>query len=142
MNNVQLGGALGRDPEIRQTQNGTTVVNFPLATSKKVKDQQGNWNEKTEWHRIVVFGKRAEAVGKYFKKGDGIIITDGELQTREWQDKDNQKRYTTEVVVNDFEFPPGRKGESGRYSGNDNSQQRSQPNNYGQQYVEDDDIPF
>jgi single-strand DNA-binding protein len=145
MNKVTLIGNLGKDPEVRQTNNGTTVVNLALATKGKKKDQAGNWVDKTEWHRVVGFGKRIEAIGKYFKKGSGIVI-EGELETRQWDDKQGQKRYTTEVVIRDWEFPPAGSGQ-GRSSGS-NSQgdyQQDQSNDYGDHNsssIDDDDIPF
>ncbi|UDG81010.1 Single-stranded DNA-binding protein [Candidatus Hartigia pinicola] len=99
VNKVFLIGHLGQDPEIRYMPNNGAVANLTLATSENWRDKQtGEMREKTEWHRIVIFGKLAEVAGEYLKKGSQIYI-EGSLQTRKWQDQNNQDRYTTEVVV-------------------------------------------
>jgi single-strand DNA-binding protein len=98
LNKVILIGRLGQDPEIRATPAGKTVVNVSLATTEYYKDQSGNKQEKTEWHRLVIWGKTGDIVANYSKKGSQIFA-EGSLQTRDWQDKDGNKRYTTEVVV-------------------------------------------
>ena len=94
VNKVILIGRLGKDPEIRYTPNGTAVANLSLATSFKPKDGE----EKTEWHRCVAFGRTAEVCGEYLHKGSQVYI-EGRLQTRDWEDKEGNKRYTTEVLV-------------------------------------------
>lgn len=100
INKVILVGNLGQDPEIRYMSNGNAVANFNVATSETWKDKQtGENREKTEWHRIVVFGKLAEITGEYIKKGT-LVYIEGQLQTRKWQDQSGQDRYTTEVVIN------------------------------------------
>ena len=97
VNKVILIGNLGRDPEIRHTQSGTPVTNFTMATTDQWKDQQtGERHEKTEWHRIVVWGKQAEIVNEYCRKGRQVYV-EGSLQTREWTDREGVKKYTTEV---------------------------------------------
>ena len=96
VNKVILLGNLGRDPEVRFTQGGTPVANFTMATTDRWSDPSGEKKEKTEWHRIVVWGKQAEIAGEYLKKGRPVFI-EGSLQTREWTDRDGNKRYTTEV---------------------------------------------
>lgn len=99
VNKVILVGNLGKDPEIRYMPNGGAVANVTLATSETWKDKQtGENREKTEWHRVVFFGKLAEIVGEYVKKGSKLYV-EGKLQTRKWQDQQGQDRYTTEVVV-------------------------------------------
>lgn len=98
LNKVTLIGNLGRDPEIRYTNDNRPIANLTLATSERWKDQSGQQQEKTEWHRIVVFGNLADIIQKYLKKGDSVYF-EGKLQTRKWTDKDGQERYTTEVVV-------------------------------------------
>jgi single-strand DNA-binding protein len=99
VNKVILIGNLGQDPETRYTPNGNAVVNLNLATDESYKDRQtGQLVPKTEWHRIVMFGKIAEVAGQYLKKGSKVYI-EGKLQTRKWQGQDGQDRYTTEVVV-------------------------------------------
>ncbi|MER1775241.1 single-stranded DNA-binding protein [Proteus mirabilis] len=100
VNKVILIGHLGQDPEIRYMPSGGAVANLTLATSESWRDKQtGEMKEKTEWHRVVIFGKLAEVAGEYLKKGSQIFI-EGQLQTRKWQDQSGQDRYTTEVVVN------------------------------------------
>jgi single-strand DNA-binding protein len=101
VNKVILVGRLGRDPETRYTGGGQAVANFSLATDSTYKDKNGERQKRTEWHKLVVWGKQAEIAQQYLKKGS-LIFVDGRLQTREWQDKEGQKRTTTEIVVNDF----------------------------------------
>ena len=98
LNKVQLIGNLGKDPEVRFTADNTPIANLTLATSESWQDKAGQRQERTEWHRVVVFGKLAEVVQKYVKKGDSVYF-EGKLQTRKWTDKENQERYTTEIVV-------------------------------------------
>src|ERR1700759_5582897 len=100
VNKVILVGRLGRDPETRFTGGGQAVANFTMATDETYKDRNGERQKKTEWHRIVAWGPRAEFAQKYLKKGS-LIYLEGRLQTREWQDKENQKRSTTEINVSD-----------------------------------------
>ncbi|HHR6210117.1 TPA: single-stranded DNA-binding protein, partial [Providencia alcalifaciens] len=100
VNKVILIGHLGNDPEIRYMPAGGAVANLTLATSESWRDKQsGEIREKTEWHRVIIFGKLAEVAGEYLKKGSQVYI-EGSLQTRKWQDQSGQDRYTTEVVVN------------------------------------------
>lgn len=100
VNKVILVGHLGQDPEVRYMPNGGAVANITLATSESWRDRQtGESKEKTEWHRVVLFGKLAEVAGEYLRKGAQVYI-EGALQTRKWQDQNGQDRYTTEVVVN------------------------------------------
>ena len=102
INKVILVGNLGRDPEIRYTADGRPIANFTLATSETWTDKgSGERREKTEWHRVVVFGKLAEICGEYLSKGRQVYV-EGKLQTRKWQGQDGQDRYTTEVVVQGF----------------------------------------
>ncbi len=96
VNKVILLGNLGRDPEVRFTQGGTPVAIFTMATTDRWSDPSGEKKEKTEWHRIVVWGKQAEIAGEYLKKGRPVFV-EGSLQTREWTDREGNKRYTTEV---------------------------------------------
>ncbi len=100
INLVLLAGNLGKDPDLRFTQSGTAVANFSLATSERFKDQSGEWKDKTEWHKIVVWGKTAENCGEYLRKGSKILLR-GKLQTRKWQDKNGNDQYTTEVVAHE-----------------------------------------
>ena len=98
INSVTLIGHLGHDPELRYTPKGTAVLNFRMATTKRWKDRESDeLKERTEWHRVVVFGKRAEILGEHAKKG-GQVYVEGSLQTRDWTDREGVKRYTTEVL--------------------------------------------
>ena len=115
VNKVILIGRLGRDPEMRFTPAGKAVTNFTMATSETWKDDSGERQERTEWHRIVIWGKLAETAAKYLSKGSQVYI-EGRLQTREWTDKDGQKRYTTEIVANQMTML-GAKGEGGGSTG-------------------------
>lgn len=101
LNKVILVGNLGRDPEVRATQSGDKVANLSIATSERWRDREGNNQERTEWHRVVIFGKVAEVAERYLKKGAKVLI-EGQLQTRKWQDQSGQDRYSTEVVVSGF----------------------------------------
>ncbi len=118
INKVILIGNLGKDPEVRFTPGGQAVANFNIATSESWNDKtSGQKVEKTEWHRIVVWGKLAELCGEYLKKGRQCYV-EGRLQTREWTDKEGQKKYTTEVVANTVQFlggGPGRAEGAGGY---------------------------
>ena len=107
VNKVILVGNLGRDPELRYTQGGSAVTNFTLATNEKWRDKEGNNQERTEWHRIVVWGRSAENCAQYLQKGSSVFI-EGRLQTREWEDKDGNKRSTTEINALSVQFLSGR----------------------------------
>ncbi len=111
VNRVILIGRLGRDPELKFTPAGKAVTNFTMATSENWKDDSGEKQERTEWHRIVIWGKLAEVAAKYLTKGAQVYI-EGKLQTREWTDKDGQKKYTTEIIANNMTMLDG-KGEGG-----------------------------
>lgn len=103
VNKVILVGRLGNDPEIRYTQQGVAVTNFNIATSENWLDKGGQKQERTEWHRIVVWGKMAETCSQYLAKGRQVFV-EGRLQTRQWEDKDGGKRYTTEIVASTVQF--------------------------------------
>src|SRR5580704_8218854 len=119
VNKVLLLGNVGKDPEIRTTAGGMTVASFSLATADRAKDAQGNWTDKTEWHNLVAFQRTAEIVRDYVKKGTQIFV-EGKIQTRSWDDKESgQKRYKTEILVNELSLlgkPGGGGGEGGGYS--------------------------
>ncbi|MGM0394561.1 MAG: single-stranded DNA-binding protein [Thermodesulfobacteriota bacterium] len=163
LNKVMLIGRLGRDPEIRYSQQGTAVVNFPLATNEQWTDKNtGEKQERTEWHRVVSFGKPAEILEKYLSKGSQVYV-EGRLQTRNYE-KEGQTHYTTEIVVTDFTFLGGRSDNQGdAYQPSGRSQQGrsdnvppqqggAKPNQQnfqgharpggGQAPVQDEDIPF
>lgn len=102
VNKVIILGRLGRDPEVRNFQNGGKVVNLRLATSERYKDREGNQQERTEWHSVAIFNDRlGEVAEKYLRKGSEVYI-EGQLETRKWQDKDGQDRYTTEIVLRQY----------------------------------------
>jgi len=114
INKVILIGRLGNDPEMRYTQDGKAVANISLATSESWKDKQtGEKKEQTEWHRVVFFGRTAEVIGEYLHKGS-LIYVEGRLQTRKWQDKEGNDRYTTEIMGNEMKMLGGR-SDSGHY---------------------------
>ena len=115
VNKVILLGNVGKDPEIRSTPGGTMVANFSLATSDRYQDQQGNWQDRTEWHNLVAFKRTAEIVRDYVKKGSKLYI-EGRIQSRSWDDKDGLKHYKTEIIVNDLSLLSGRDEGSGGYS--------------------------
>ncbi|MBY0369141.1 single-stranded DNA-binding protein [bacterium] len=110
VNKVILIGRLGSDPEVRYTSNGGAVANFNMATNESWMDKSGQKQERTEWHRIVIWGKLAELCGQYLSKGRQAYV-EGRLQTRDWADKEGVKRYTTEVVAQTVQFLGGGAGE-------------------------------
>lgn len=103
LNKVQIIGNLGNDPEMRYMPNGNAVANFTVATSESWKDQQGQQQEHTEWHRIVIYRKLAEIAGEYLKKGSQVYL-EGKLQTRKWQDQTGQDRFTTEIIADEMQM--------------------------------------
>ena len=111
VNKVILVGNLGRDPEVRYSPNGQAVANVTIATSESWKDKNtGEKQERTEWHRIVFWGKLAEIAGEYLKKGSQIYV-EGRMQTRKWTDKEGHEKYTTEVVANEMQMLGSRQGQ-------------------------------
>jgi len=112
VNKVILVGNLGRDPEVKFMPNGDAVCNFSIATTDSWKDKAGAKQERTEWHNIVMYRKLAEIAGEYLKKGRPVYI-EGRLQTRKWQDKDNNDRYTTEIVADSMQMLGSRDGGQG-----------------------------
>ena len=137
VNKVVLIGHLGGDPETRFTPSGAAVANFNLATNESWKDANGDIQDKTEWHRCVMFGKSAELAGDLLKRGQ-LVFTEGKLQTRNWEDKDGVKRYTTEVVCEMFTM-------LGRKMDNENNQSAgtfSAPEQKTESKSEDEDLPF
>ncbi len=135
VNKVILVGHLGRDPELRYAQSGTAVANATIATTERRKNRDGDWGDHTEWHRLVFFGKTAETLARYCKKGKQLYI-EGALQTRDWEDKETgQKRYMTEVRVNQMVML-GRAGEGGGGGGGGDwggSQERSGGDSFNQE---------
>ena len=159
INKVILIGNLGQDPDLRSTASGATVANLRIATTERRKDRDGNWNDHTEWHSVVSFGRTAENVGKYCRKGKQVYI-EGRLQTRKWQDRDGRDRYSTEGVADNIRFLGGggqnaSQGQGGYGGGGYQQQQRPQGGWNQQQsasappaspepmpYSDDEEIPF
>ena len=166
VNTFIIVGNVGKDPEIRATQGGMQIASFTLATTDRAKGQDGQWTDKTEWHNLVAFQRTAEIVRDYVKKGSQVYV-EGKIQTRSWDDKESgQKKYKTEILVNDLQLLGGRgegtssgaggySRESSSGSGYNQSGGNSKPSNtatydrqpaptpdYGDQGIPDDDIPF
>ena len=137
VNKVILVGNLGNDPEVRYMPNGNAVANLSLATSESWKDQQGQVQERTEWHRLTMYRRLAEIAGEYLKKGSQIYV-EGKLQTRKWQDQQGQDKYTTEIIVDQMQMLGGRNnnggGNQGGYNQGNNQNQggSNQGNNQNQ----------
>lgn len=129
VNKVILIGNLGQDPEVRFTPSGTAVANLNLATTDTWMDRQsGQRQERTEWHRVVMFNKTAEIAQQYLKKGSKVYI-EGRLQTRKWQDQNGQDRYSTEIVANDMQMLDGRGGDFQGGGAGQNNYPQSAPQN-------------
>ena len=157
VNKVIILGNLGKDPEMRYQPNGGAIANFNVATSETFKDKEGNKQERTEWHRVVLFGRTAEVAGEYLRKGSTAYI-EGRLQTRKWTDKEGQERYTTEIVGDRLQLIGGRNGGQGNHNEEDGDSRgnsrapsgnqhrapaQSSTDHYQQQEeLESDDIPF
>ncbi|MCW8828739.1 MAG: single-stranded DNA-binding protein [Gammaproteobacteria bacterium] len=162
VNKVILVGNLGQDPEVRYTASGAAVANISVATSEQWTDKQsGQKQERTEWHRVVLFGRLGEIAGEYLKKGSQVYL-EGKLQTRKWQDQNGQDRYSTEIVANEMQMLGGRSGGASDYnqgssggaprqqsapqqqqSGGSAQQQPAQAPAGGSNFDDfDDDIPF
>lgn len=141
LNKAMLIGRLGQDPEVRYTQSNTAVANFSLATNERFKDRNGEWQERTEWHRIVAWGRTAEICQEYLKKGS-LVYIEGPIQTNEWEDKEGQKKYTTEIKAQFMRMLDSRGDQPGGAP--------SKPNKSSAASVEidesfddmDDDLPF
>ncbi|MCY4378946.1 MAG: single-stranded DNA-binding protein [Candidatus Dadabacteria bacterium] len=139
VNKAIILGNLGRDPEVRYTSDGKAITNFSVATTEKWRDRDGNSQERTEWHRVVVFDRLGEVCGEYLSKGSSVYV-EGYLRTRSWEDREGNKRYTTEIVGRTVQFLSAR-GESGRQG------RREPPAEDDFAYEEgsgmtDDDVPF
>ena len=135
VNKVILVGNLGADPEVRYSSTGTAVANFRIATSENWTNKEGGKETRTEWHRIVAFGKLAEICAEYLNKGKQVYV-EGRLQSRSWEDKDGNKRWTTEIVANNVVMLGGPPGDQSRGMGGEPPEGPPEP---GQQ---EDDIPF
>ncbi len=145
VNKAIIIGNLGKDPEVRYTQSGSQVTTFSVATTEKWKGQDGQFQENTEWHRIVTFQRLAEICGEYLHKGSKVYI-EGRIQTRKWQDQNGNDRYTTEIVAREMKMlsPKGGGGDTGSYGGGDSYNQDNYSDN---SYPESggttgEDVPF
>jgi len=144
VNKVILIGNVGNDPDMRYTANGGAVCNLSVATTDSWRDKQSGENqERTEWHRVVMFGKLGEIAGEYLRKGSKVYV-EGRLQTRKWQGKDGQDRYTTEIVANDMQMLDSKGGGSASYDSAPASKPAPQQQPASAPPVDDfdDDIPF
>jgi len=146
VNKVILIGHLGSDPTVRFTQGGTAVANFNIATTERFNNKSGEREERTEWHRIVAWGKLAEICQQYLKKGKQVYI-EGRLQTRAWEDQQGQKKYTTEIVASNMQML-GRAGDTMDVPSQDNNDFGPEPQGAssggrgGGGGADDDDLPF
>ena len=141
INKVILIGNLGKDPELRFMPNGDAVCNFSVATTEGWKDKNGQKQEKTEWHNIVIYRKLAEVAGEYLKKGRPVYL-EGRLQTRKWQDKEGNDRYTTEVVCDTMQMLGTKEANSGIADEEKLQKAKTQENFDGGFEAMEDDIPF
>jgi single-strand DNA-binding protein len=143
VNRVILVGRLGRDPETRFTSSGQAVANVSLATDETYKDRNGERQKRTEWHRLVIWGKQAEIAQKYLKKGT-LIYVEGRIQSRQWDDKEGQKRTSFDIVVNNFRMLGGR-GEGAPGAPREEAEAPAAPaDDFDQSHAaaSDEDIPF
>lgn len=157
LNKAMIIGRLGQDPEVRYTQNNTAVATLNIATSEKFKDSSGELRERTEWHRCVAWARKAEICDKYLKKGSQVYV-EGPIQTNQWEDKNGQKRYTTEIKVLSLQMLDS-KGSSGgdsdnnynrggggsgmnTSSGGGNQSKPTEPVDFGGDNFDDDELPF
>ena len=139
VNKVILLGRVGADPEVKFMPSGTAVLNLSLATNRKFKNQEsGNYEDKTEWHRVVFFNKSAETIGQYVKKGQQLYV-EGRLQTRKWQDKDGVEKYSTDIISDNFTFIGSKSDTTSTESQSSKSNDSFDQSPSSQQ---DDDIPF
>ena len=149
VNKVILVGNLGKDPEVRYMPNGDAVANFSIATTDTWKDKSGMRQERTEWHNISMYRRLAEIAGEYLKKGSSVYV-EGRLQTRKWQDKNGQDRYTTEIICDQMQMLGGKNGGTSNYDSTPSGGQQGNQGNYGRQtapqqddggYTRDDSPP-
>jgi len=141
INKVMLFGNLTRDPELKSLPSGTQVTSFSVATNRVWKDKDGNKQESADFHNIVVFGRQAETVNQYLKKGSSAYI-EGRIQTRSWEDKDGKKNYRTEIVADRVQFGPKPSGSGAGGSKVEAPTGNSQEIEYPEEEINPDDIPF
>jgi single-strand DNA-binding protein len=141
VNKVILVGNVGRDPELRYTQGGQPVASFSIATNERFKDKDGNWKDRTEWHRIVAWARLAEICGEYLRKGSQVYV-EGRIQTRDWEDKEGNKRQTTEIVALSMQMLGRRGGDAGASMGEESQARSGSDDLPSQPSGADDEIPF
>ena len=145
VNKAIILGSLGQDPDIRYTAGGAAVANISIATNEQWKDKEsGEMQERTEWHRVVFFGRLAEIVGEYLRKGSQVYV-EGRIQTRKWQDKEGHDRYTTEIVANEMQMLGSKSGGTTASFDQSSPAEQSAPATSGAKSSNDDfddDIPF
>jgi len=144
VNKAILIGNLGKDPELRYTPSGQAVASFPLATTERYKDKDGNWQERTDWHNIVVWGRQGETAKEYLTKGRSAYI-EGRIQTRSYDDRDGNKKWITEIVANRVQFLGGRgEGAGGGRAETAKGEPAPEAESIPEPLVaqEDDDLPF
>lgn len=133
VNKVILVGNVGKDPEVKYTSGGTAIAKFSLATAERFKDKSGDWQDRTEWHNVVAWGKLAEIAGQYVKKGSKLYL-EGRLQTTSWDDKSGEKKYRTEINAGELIMLDGREAES--------SAPKKPAQKTSDMFADDDSIPF
>ncbi len=149
VNKVILLGHLGKDPEVKYTPSGTAVAKFSIATNERYKDKEGNWQDRTEWHNLVAWQRTAEIAGEYLKKGRQVYI-EGHLRTDSWEDKNtHEKKYRTEIVIDDMVLLGGGRGEAdeggggrSRGAGASMDQRPQREEAHQGTGITDEDIPF
>lgn len=141
VNKAIILGNLGRDPEVKYTPSGTAVTKFSVATTDRRKDKDGNFQEYTEWHRVTTFGRLAEVCGEYLSKGKSVYI-EGEIRTSSWDDREGNKRYTTEIIGRTVQFLSPRGEGGGRGSGGPPPAEDDYNYTEGGADITDDDVPF
>jgi len=141
LNKVMLIGRLGQDPELKYTQSGIAVVNFSLATGMKWKDQEGNYQEKTEWHNITAWRGLAETCANYLKKGSRIYV-EGRLETDTWEDENKKKHYKTKVLIDDMIMLDSKGSGDGSSGTNATTAAKTETAAAGSAAADDDDLPF
>lgn len=141
VNKAIIIGRLGKDPDMRYAPSGTAIANFSVATNSNFKDNEGNWNEKTEWHNIVTFGRQAEFAGEYLKKGK-LVYIEGRLQTSSWEDQNGQKRYKTEILANTLQLLGSRSDGESTPKRPESAKEQADDNEPDVEESEQDDLPF
>ena len=141
LNKAMLIGRLGQDPELKYTQSGIAVVSFSVATGLKWKDQEGNWQEKTEWHNCKAWRGLAETISNYLKKGSKVYV-EGRLETSNWEDENKKKHYKTEIVIDEMIMLDSKGDNSGGSGGNGGTYGSTKPAGKPASTTTDDDLPF